>query len=86
MGAGRNVMPWIASTDVDLEFPYAIWAKISRAAKIRREDVMQALTESQRIHNEAIKMSARINELELEVSRLRRENEFMLKVINGSGS
>lgn len=79
-------MPWIAATGADLEFPYAIWARIARASKINRDDVIHALNESQRIHNEAIKMSARIAELEAEVSRLRHENEFMLRLMNEHGS
>lgn len=74
-------MPWITTNQAKLPFPAAVWSKISREEKIDRKDVMEALRETQKIHNEAVYLSTRVNELEAEVLRLKLENEFMLRLI-----
>ena len=79
-------MPWVPAGGSQIEFPYALWAKLARSRQIRREDVMDALQESQRIHNEAMRLSSRVVELEAEAIRLRHENEFMLRLINDRGT
>lgn len=75
-------MPWMTATGGRLDFPTALWAKIMQAGKLHREDVMDALNEARRIHEEAISMNSRIIELEAQVLRLKHENEFMLRLVN----
>lgn len=75
-------MPWTTASGVGLDFPTALWAKIVRARKIQREDVMKALQEAQRIHLEAVALNNRVVELEVQVLRLTHENEFMLRLLN----
>ena len=65
-----------------LEWPAKLHAKIARSAKPNREDVLDALSQAQRIHVEALRMDARIRELEADNLRLKRENEFLLRVVN----
>ena len=76
-------MPWVTSSGARIEFPHDLWAKIANSSRIRREDVLDAFKESQRIHMEAVNLSAKVAELESQVVRLTHENEFMVKLVNG---
>jgi hypothetical protein len=66
----------------NLEWPVKLHAKIARATKPSREDVLDVLAQAQRIHVEALRMDARIHELEADNLRLKHENEFMLRIVN----
>lgn len=82
----RIVMPWTTAHGSQLEFPTALWAKLARANKPKREDVMDALQGAQRMYTEAVELSNRVVELENEVLRLKHENEFMLRLLNDRDS
>jgi hypothetical protein len=75
-------MPWVTALGKTLHYPTALHAKIARAARPDREDVLDCLAQVRRIHEEAQRMSVRIGELEAENLRLRHENEFMLRLVN----
>ena len=65
-----------------LEWPTKLHAKIARSAKPNREDVLDVLSQAQRIHVEALRMDARIRELEADNLRLKHENEFMRSMLS----
>jgi hypothetical protein len=67
------------------EWPVKLHAKIARATKPNREDVLDVLSQAQRIHAEALRMDARISELEADNLRLKHENEFMLRLLDHPG-
>ena len=76
-------MPWTPITGSTLEYPFALHAKIARSnGKASRDDVLDVLEQTKRIHNEAVKMDVMIRELQAENLRLKHENEFMLKLIS----
>lgn len=80
-------MPWTTANGHQLDFPTAIWSKIVRAgARPKHADIMEALRETERIHNEAVTLSSRVTELEAQVLRLTHENEFMLRLLNDRDS
>ena len=76
------VMPWTCAIGSELEWPTKLHAKIARATKPSREDVLDALSQAQQIHVEALRMAARIRELEADNLRLKRENELMLRMLS----
>ena len=69
-----------------MEWPTKLHAKIVRAIKPSREDVLEVLAQAQRIHEEALRMDARIRELEADNLRLKHENEFMLRILDNRGT
>lgn len=75
-------MSWDTVGGTNLCFPAALWAKLTHFGKVNREDVMDALRETQRIHSEAVALNNRVIELEAKVLRLTHENEFMLRLLN----
>jgi hypothetical protein len=75
-------MPWTCALGSKLEWPVKLHAKIARAARPSRSDVLDVLAQAQRIHTEALRMDNRIHELEAENLRLKHENEFMLRLLN----
>jgi hypothetical protein len=75
-------MPWTCALGSKLEWPTKLHAKIARATKPSRDDVLDVLAQAQRIHIEALRMDARIHELEADNLRLKHENEFMLRMLS----
>ena len=75
-------MPWIPAMGKQLDYPFALHAKIARCTSPQRDDVLDVLERAKAIHDEAMRMSARICELEVENMRLKHENEIMRKVLN----
>jgi hypothetical protein len=75
-------MPWTCDSGPKLEWPVKLHAKIARSAKPNRDDVLDVLSQAQRIHVEALRMDARIRELEADNLRLKRENEFMRSMLS----
>lgn len=68
-------MPWITATGRRVDFPTALWAKIMKAGKMQREDVMEALQGARLIHEEAVRLNNRVVELEAQVLRLTHESQ-----------
>jgi len=75
-------MTWTCAIGSKLEWPTKLHAKIARAPKVSRDDVLDVLAQAQRIHVEALRMSARIHELEADNLKLTHENEFMLRMLS----
>ena len=75
-------MSWACAFGSKLEWPTKLHAKIARSTRPNREDVLDVLAQAQRIHIEALRMDARIHELEADKLRLQHENEFMLRMLN----
>ncbi len=75
-------MPWVAVTGQTIEFPYALHAKVARAARPARDDVLALVDAAKKIHDVTVQLDARVREVEGENLRLKHENEFMLRLIN----
>ena len=75
-------MHWTTVLGRTIEFPTKTWADLNRAEKLSRDDVMDALRKSQDVWDAARELDQRVQELQEEASRLRHENEFMLRLIN----
>lgn len=75
-------MPWTTATGQHLEYPFSLHAKIARDIRPKREEVLDVLEKAQAIHDAAMRMDARIRELEADNLRLMHENAFMLSLLN----
>lgn len=68
--------------DWPLAWPIKLEAKVVSDSPIQREDVLELLAQAHRIHETALQLNARINQLEGDNIRLTHENEFMLRQLN----
>lgn len=74
-------MAWKAYNGIEIDMPYALFAKITRTEKPSKDDVMAALEGAQRIYEVAMQLDQRCRELANENQRLKHENAFMIRLI-----
>lgn len=76
-------MPWTAPNS-SIEYPTALHAEIVRAALPTKHinKILELLNKVNHIHGIALRLDARVRELEDDNLRLKHENEFMLRLVN----
>lgn len=76
-------MPWTALNS-SIEYPTALHAEIARAAlpTKHRDKILELLNKVSHIHGIALRLDAKVRELEADNLRLKHENDFMLRLVN----
>lgn len=74
--------PQTQSCSVELKFPSHLWSRILLTPTPERDDVVDALIISRDTYEVAKDMERKISELEVDLLRLSRENEFLIALLN----
>ena len=76
-------MVWKAE-ECYLAWPTTLHAKIARAQKPDREDVLDFASKMMLIHSEAIKLARENGTLKIELARAKQENMFLTNLIQAN--
>lgn len=71
-------MAWTSVLGGRLEYPTSLHARLAKCQTPSRDDVLVVLAEAKKIHDEAMRLNARVVEVTEELQRIKHENEFLL--------